>query len=58
LWLWIFSLMAVGLVIGLLMVVVIFAWFARDLPNPKSVVRRDGFASKLYDRNEKLLYDV
>ncbi|RLC35352.1 penicillin-binding protein [Candidatus Shapirobacteria bacterium] len=58
LWLWFFSLGALMIVVGLLMTVVLFAWFARDLPNPKSVVRRDGFASKLYDRNEKLLYDV
>ena len=35
-----------------------FALFVRDLPSPDKIVRRDGFATKIYDRNNKLLYDV
>lgn len=42
------------LVVGLGMMV----WFARDLPTPSNVVRRDGFTSRIYDRNGELLYDV
>ena len=37
---------------------ILFAWYAKDLPGPDKVVRREGFATKIYDRNEKLLYDV
>lgn len=44
----------VGSVVG----VGVLAYVAKDLPSPDKVVRRDGFATKLYDRNGKLLYDV
>ena len=37
---------------------IMFAWFAKDLPTPDKVVRREGFSTKIYDRNEELLYDV
>jgi len=36
----------------------LFAWYAKDLPQPDKVVRREGFATKIYDRNGELLYDV
>lgn len=36
----------------------LFAWLAKDLPQPNKVVRKEGFATKIYDRNEELLYDV
>ena len=36
----------------------LFAWYAKDLPRPDKVVRKEGFASKIYDRNDELLYDV
>ncbi len=35
-----------------------FAWVAKDLPSPDQVVRKEGFATRIYDRNEELLYDV
>ncbi|HQM16151.1 MAG TPA: transglycosylase domain-containing protein, partial [Candidatus Woesebacteria bacterium] len=35
-----------------------FAYFSRDLPQPGQVVRRDGFSTKIYDRNGQLLFDV
>lgn len=35
-----------------------FAWYGRDLPQPDKIVRQEGFSTKIYDRNEKLLYDV
>jgi 1A family penicillin-binding protein len=37
---------------------VLFAWYAKDLPQPDKVVRREGFSTKIYDRNGELLYDV
>ena len=48
---------AVGILGTVLVVSVVFAWFARDLPSPDSVVRREGFATKIYDRNDQLLYE-
>lgn len=45
-------------VVGLVMMMGVFVYFARDLPNPDRVVRREGFATKIFDRNGKLLYDV
>lgn len=50
------SLLAV--VFGLIVLVGVFAYVARDLPSPDRVVRREGFATKIFDRNGKLLYDV
>lgn len=32
--------------------------FAYTLPSPDSVVRRDGFSTKILDRNGKVLYDI
>jgi 1A family penicillin-binding protein len=32
--------------------------FAVTLPSPDKVVRRDGFSTKIYDRNGKILYDI
>lgn len=37
---------------------VLFVVFSVDLPTPNKVVRRDGFTSRMYDRNGNLLYDV
>ena len=34
------------------------AFFSKDLPQPNKIVRQEGFATKIYDRNEKLIYDV
>ncbi|MBI4137393.1 PBP1A family penicillin-binding protein, partial [Candidatus Roizmanbacteria bacterium] len=36
----------------------IFAWFAKDLPNPNKIVRKEGFSTIIYDRDGKPLYDV
>lgn len=35
-----------------------FAYVAKDLPSPNKIVRKDGFATRIYDRNGVLLYDV
>jgi 1A family penicillin-binding protein len=35
-----------------------FAWYSKDLPQPDKIVRREGFATKILDRNGELLYDV
>ena len=47
-----------GVVGGVLLFFVLFAWFSRNLPKPGEVVRREGFSTKIYDRNGALLYDL
>lgn len=37
---------------------VLFAWNAKNLPHPEKIVRREGFSTKIYDREGVLLYDV
>ena len=44
--------------VALVLIIILFAWYSKDLPSPTKVVRRDGFASKIYDRNGQLLYDL
>ena len=44
--------------VGLVLMIILFAWYSKDLPSPTKVVRHDGFASKIYDRNGELLYDL
>ena len=34
------------------------AVIARDLPRPDRIVRKEGFSTKIYDRNNKLIYDI
>lgn len=36
----------------------LFIYFAKDLPRPDKIVRREGFATKIYDRQGELIYDV
>lgn len=50
------SLIALG--VGILLMIILFAWYSRDLPSPGRVVRHEGFATRIYDRNEKVLYDL
>lgn len=45
-------------VIGTMGLVGLFAYYAKDLPSPDKVVRREGFTTKIYDRSGKLLFDV
>ncbi|HUV46880.1 MAG TPA: transglycosylase domain-containing protein, partial [Candidatus Bathyarchaeia archaeon] len=48
----------VGIIALFLLATVLFAWYAKDLPQPDKIVRREGFSTKIYDRNQVLLYDV
>lgn len=47
-----------GLIFLFLFSSLLFAWYSRDLPSPDKIVRREGFSTKIFDRNEVLLYDV
>lgn len=44
--------------LGIIAFLVLFAWYSRELPKPGEVVRREGFSSKIYDRDGQLLYDL
>ena len=50
--------LGIFVLVAILGTVALFAWYARDLPQPGKVVRREGFATRIYDRNQKLLYDI
>jgi 1A family penicillin-binding protein len=47
-----------SIILGIVGFFGVFAWYSRDLPKPGQVVRRDGFSTKVYDRNGELLYDL
>ena len=44
--------------VGVVFIIALFVWFSKDLPTPSKVVRRDGYSSKVYDRNGNALYDI
>jgi len=48
----------IGVLALIFLSVILFAYYAKDLPQPDKIVRREGFATKIYDRNGELLYDV
>lgn len=45
-------------VLGIVAFLALFAWYSRELPKPGEVVRKEGFSSKIYDRDGNLLYDL
>ncbi len=48
-----------GLIGATLAVVLLFAWYSRDLPDPGKIQRQSGFATEILDRTgEVVLYDV
>lgn len=53
-----FLVLLILLGVGFVLTTILFAWYSKDLPSPTKVVRRDGFASRIYDRNGELLYDL
>ena len=48
----------IGFILMLILGVGAFAYIAKDLPQPGKIVRQEGFSTKIYDRNNELLYDV
>lgn len=52
-------LFATGAVLVLfLCVFAVFAWYARDLPEPGKIQRKSGFSTTFYDRNDKVIYEL
>src|SRR4030042_5675663 len=54
--------MATGLfvmvAVGILGVGFMFAWYAKDLPQPDKVVRSEGLSTVILNRSETNLYDI
>ncbi len=48
----------VAVVIGVLGFFGLYAWYAKDLPKPGEVVRKEGFSTRIFDRKGELLYDL
>jgi len=47
-----------GTLLGIFVMFVMFAWFARSLPDPNKIVRREGFSTKILDRDGGTLYEL
>lgn len=46
-------------IVGIIVVIIVFAWFARDLPSPTQLTERSvDQATKIMDRNGKTLYSI
>jgi len=48
----------VAVILGLVGLFVVIPLFALTLPAPDEIVRREGFATKILDRNGEVLYDI
>lgn len=47
-----------GTILSIIVMLGLFAWFSKDLPNPNRVVRHEGFSTKINDRDGSTLYDL
>ena len=57
-WFNFFRVVLVLMGLGVIGILVLFVYFSKDLPTPSKVVRREGYSSKVYDRNGKPLFDI
>ncbi len=48
----------IGFVVLILFTGILFAWYAKDLPRPDKVQRREGLSTVVLDRNGEKLYDI
>ncbi len=48
----------ISLIVGMIGVGILFAWYAKDLPRPDKVRRTDGLSTVILDRNGTTLYDI
>lgn len=47
-----------GTIGGIVLMLLMFAWFAQSLPDPNKIVRREGFSTKIQDRDGGTLYEL
>jgi 1A family penicillin-binding protein len=57
-WLKFFKGFLVLMGVGVVAIIFLFVYYSKDLPSPTKVVRREGYSSKVYDRNGEALYDI
>lgn len=43
---------------GFVFMVLLFAWYSKDLPSPTKIKRASGISTIIYDRNGETLYDI
>lgn len=43
---------------AIFLMLIMFAWFAKSLPDPNKIVRHDGFSTKIQDRDGGTLYEL
>jgi len=59
LWSKVTRLLLIGFIGGVILVPLLFIWYSRDLPTPgKLVTSKYSDATRIYDRNQELLYSV
>lgn len=47
-----------SLIVAFVISIGVLSYIAYDLPSPENIVRRDGFSTKILDRNGIVLYDI
>jgi penicillin-binding protein 1C len=57
-WYRFFKIFLILMTLGVVVITIMFAYYSKDLPSPNNVVRREGFSTRIYDRNGKVLYDL
>ncbi|MFH2019711.1 MAG: transglycosylase domain-containing protein [bacterium] len=48
----------IGTLVGVFLMLILFAWYSKDLPNPNRIVRREGYSTKILDRDGNTIYDL
>jgi len=44
--------------LSVFILMILFAWYAKDLPSPDRVARREGYSTKILDREGATIYDL
>lgn len=47
-----------GTLLAISLTLILFAWYSRSLPDPNKIVRREGFSTKIQDREGATLYEL
>lgn len=56
---WLPKLIFFGLIGGTILTIGLFLWFSKDLPDPNTIQRQEGFSTQILDRNgQQVLFDI
>lgn len=47
-----------AVIFGFIIIFILFAWYAKDLPSPSKLSQQTGYSTVFYDREGKVLYDM